>query len=51
MSEKTAGTDGAGQARPDTGFGTVKANVLEHFVPGFRRTGFVDVVRDSAWPG
>ncbi|MCX2924057.1 hypothetical protein [Streptomyces sp. NEAU-W12] len=51
MSEKTTGTDGAGQARPDTGLGAVKANVLEHFVPGLRRTGFVGAVRDPAWPG
>ena len=26
------------------------ADVLEHFVPGFRRTDFVDVITNSAWP-
>jgi hypothetical protein len=30
--------------RPDTTFGTVNADVLEHFVPGFRRTDFVEVI-------
>ena len=29
---------------PDTTFGTVNADVLEHFVPGFRRTDFVEVI-------
>jgi hypothetical protein len=36
--------------RPDTTFGTVNADVLEHFVPGFRRTDFVEVIESSAWP-
>ncbi|MFF0462645.1 HD domain-containing protein [Streptomyces mexicanus] len=36
--------------RPDTTFGTVNADVLAHFVPGFRRIDFVDVIQDSAWP-
>jgi hypothetical protein len=36
--------------RPETTFGNVKADVLEHFVPGFRRGDFVDVILDSAWP-
>ncbi|CAL9662000.1 HD domain-containing protein [Streptomyces griseomycini] len=36
--------------RPDTTFGTVNADVLEHFVPGFRRVDFVDVIENSAWP-
>ncbi|MCV7228448.1 HD domain-containing protein [Mycolicibacterium komossense] len=36
--------------RPETTFGTVNADVLEHFVPGFRRTDFVDVIKNSAWP-
>ncbi|WP_395577006.1 HD domain-containing protein [Streptomyces sp. BK79] len=36
--------------RPATTFGTVNADVLEHFVPGFRRTDFVEVIEDSAWP-
>lgn len=42
-------TDGF-KHRPDTTFGTVNADVLEHFVPGFRRTDFVDVIENSAWP-
>ncbi|WP_217167983.1 HD domain-containing protein [Streptomyces sp. AC512_CC834] len=42
-------TDGF-RHRPDTTFGTVNADVLEHFVPGFRRTDFVDVIENSAWP-
>ncbi|WP_199255605.1 HD domain-containing protein [Mycolicibacterium mengxianglii] len=36
--------------RPDTTFGTVNADVLEHFIPGFHRTNFVDVIKNSAWP-
>ncbi|MCA1223656.1 HD domain-containing protein [Streptomyces sp. 8L] len=36
--------------RPDTTFGNVKADVLAHFVPGFVRTDFVDVIEASAWP-
>ncbi|MFI6347785.1 HD domain-containing protein [Streptomyces sp. NPDC050560] len=36
--------------RPDSTFGTVNADVLEHFVPGFRRGDFVDVIQNSAWP-
>jgi hypothetical protein len=35
--------------RPNTTFGTVNADVLEHFVPGFRRTDFVDVIKNSTW--
>ena len=35
--------------RPDSTFGTVNADVLEHFVPGFHRTDFVDVIKNSAW--
>ncbi|WP_411759596.1 HD domain-containing protein [Streptomyces tunisiensis] len=42
-------TDGF-RHRPDTTFGTVNADVLEHFVPGFRRVDFVDVIQNSAWP-
>lgn len=42
-------TDGF-RDRPETTFGTVNADVLEHFVPGFRRTDFVDVIRNSDWP-
>lgn len=35
--------------RPDTTFGNVKADVLEHFVPGFQRGDFVEVIRNNAW--
>lgn len=38
------------QGRPATTFGNVKADVLEHFVPGFHRTDFVDVIKNSSWP-
>jgi hypothetical protein len=36
--------------RPDTTFGTVNADVLEHFAPGFQRTDFVEVILHNAWP-
>jgi hypothetical protein len=36
--------------RPDTTFGTVNADVLERFVPGFRRADFVDIIEGSDWP-
>jgi hypothetical protein len=36
--------------RPETTFGNVKADVLAHFVPGFERGDFVEVIRESAWP-
>jgi len=35
--------------RPDTTFGTVNADVLEHFQADFRHIDFVDVIRNSAW--
>lgn len=35
--------------RPHTTFGNVKADVLAHFVPGFERTDFVEVIRSSDW--
>jgi HD superfamily phosphodiesterase len=38
------------QDRPATTFGNVKSDVLEHFVPGFHHTDFVDVIKNSAWP-
>jgi hypothetical protein len=41
-------TDGF-KDRPHTTFGTVNADVLEHFVPGFHRIDFVDVIKNSAW--
>jgi hypothetical protein len=36
--------------KPETTFGTVNADVLEHFVPGFRRGDFVDTIETSPWP-
>ncbi|WP_145910362.1 HD domain-containing protein [Kitasatospora viridis] len=42
-------TDGV-RDRPDSTFGTVKADVLAHFVPGFVRGDFVEVIKGSAWP-
>ncbi|AGF71219.1 HD domain-containing protein [Corynebacterium halotolerans] len=36
--------------RPETTFGNAKADVLEHFVPGFERGDFVEVIRGNAWP-
>ncbi|GAA4506070.1 HD domain-containing protein [Actinoallomurus oryzae] len=36
--------------RPDTTFGNVKADVLAHYVPGFRRRDFVEVIENSDWP-
>jgi hypothetical protein len=36
--------------RPDTTFGTVNADVLARFVPGFQRTDFVEVIRNNSWP-
>jgi hypothetical protein len=35
--------------RPETTFGNVKADVLERFVPGFKRGNFVDVIEGSDW--
>jgi hypothetical protein len=36
--------------RPETTYGTVNADVLEHFVPGFRRVSTVERMLGSAWP-
>ena len=36
--------------RPDTTYGTVNADVLEHFVPDFRRVSMVERVTGSSWP-
>jgi hypothetical protein len=36
--------------RPDTTYGTVNADILEHFVPGFRRTSMVERVIAAPWP-
>jgi hypothetical protein len=35
--------------RPDTTYGTVNADVLERFVPGFRSINMVDRIAESAW--
>jgi HD superfamily phosphodiesterase len=35
--------------RPDTTFGNVKADVLAHYVPGFQRGDFVEVIQGSDW--
>ena len=36
--------------RPDTTNGTVNADLLEHFVPGFRRITTVERILGSPWP-
>lgn len=36
--------------RPETTNGTVNSDVLEHFLPDFRRTTMVERVLGSAWP-
>ncbi|MFI5680059.1 HD domain-containing protein [Streptomyces cellulosae] len=41
-------TDGI-RPKPDTTFGNVKADVLEHFVPGFQRGDFVRTILESPW--
>lgn len=38
------------QRRPETTFGNVKADVLAHYLPGFVRGDFVEVIKNSAWP-
>src|SRR5699024_7150091 len=35
--------------RPSTTFGNVNADVLAHFVPGFQRDDFVEIIKDSPW--
>jgi hypothetical protein len=42
-------TDGMAR-KPDTTFGTVNADVLDRFVPGFGRANFVDIIESSDWP-
>lgn len=42
-------TDGI-KHRPDTTFGTMNADVLEHFDDSFVRTDFVDLILNSDWP-
>lgn len=36
--------------RPETAFGNIKADVLAHKDPDYRRPDFVEVIRGSAWP-
>ncbi|MGW1208166.1 HD domain-containing protein [Streptomyces sp. NPDC002499] len=36
--------------RPNTTYGTINADVLERFVPGFRRASMVDRITDAPWP-
>jgi HD superfamily phosphodiesterase len=36
--------------KPETTFGNVKADVLERFVPGYRRDNFADIIEGSDWP-
>jgi hypothetical protein len=36
--------------RPATTYGTVNADVLEHFVPGFRLPTMVERITDAPWP-
>ncbi|MFF5547608.1 HD domain-containing protein [Streptomyces olivaceoviridis] len=36
--------------KPETTFGNVKADVLEHYVPGFERGDFVRTILESPWP-
>ena len=36
--------------RPRSTFGTVNADVLEHFDPGFERDNFVDIILGNSWP-
>jgi hypothetical protein len=42
-------TDGIAP-RAQTTFGNVKADVLERFVPGYKRANFVDIIENSDWP-
>ncbi|MFF4732788.1 HD domain-containing protein [Streptomyces mirabilis] len=36
--------------KPQTTFGNVKADVLQHYVPGFERGDFVTTILESPWP-
>jgi hypothetical protein len=42
-------TDGMAH-RPRSTFGTVNADVLEHFDESFVRDDFVDIIRNNSWP-
>ena len=35
--------------RPDSTFGNINADVLAHYMPGYARGDFVQVIRDSPW--
>jgi hypothetical protein len=35
--------------RPDTTYGTINADILEHFDPEFRRTSMVERIRGARW--
>jgi HD domain-containing protein len=41
-------TDGI-RPKPETTFGNVKADVLQHFIPGFERGDFVTIIENSPW--
>ena len=36
--------------RPGTTFGTVNADVLDRFTPGYQRANFVDIIQNNDWP-
>lgn len=36
--------------RPHSTFGTVNADVLQHFDPPFRRDNFVEIILNNTWP-
>lgn len=35
--------------RPESTFGNVNADVLAHYLPGYQRRDFVEIIRGSAW--
>jgi hypothetical protein len=45
----TAFNDGM-KHRPDSTFGTMNDDVLQHFDPGFVRENFVEIILNNAWP-
>jgi hypothetical protein len=42
-------TDGV-KHRPWSTFGTVNADVLQHYDPSFVRDDFVDIILNNSWP-
>jgi HD domain len=36
--------------KPETTFGTMNADVLDRYLPGYARGNFVDIIEGSAWP-